>query len=691
VAACAKHFAVNSQEERRMIIDSVVDERTLREIYLTAFEIAVKEGKAKSVMSAYNPVNGIYANENEHLLQNILREEWGFEGVVITDWGGNNDRVAALKAGNELEMPTNGGETDLEIIEAVTSKRLSQEVLDIAVERLLRLVFETDQALKNNNDINIDLDKHHSLARHAAEQSIMLLKNDGGVLPLAPKTAIAVIGDFAQTTRYQGAGSSVVNPTKSENALNVLSGCDYNNIGFERGFKRFGKKSKSLIKKAVRLADKADVVLLYIGLNEAVESEGLDKLHLKLPQNQLDLIAALKATGKRIIAVLSCGSVVETGWTDDVDAVVYAGLGGQAVPSAVINIISGAVNPSGKLSESYPIKYDDVPSAGNFPGRGQIAEYKEALYVGYRYYDTAGVPVKFPFGFGLSYTEFEYFDLKVTDKGVAFTVKNVGEVDGAETAQMYISSKGQVFGPKKELKGFAKIQLIAGEAKEITIPFDEYTFRYYNSRKQCWETEACEYVIGVGASIADIRLMGNFTITQGSTVNPYNPSQLPSYYSGNIKEVNQAEFESLYGQKLPPNQYPFIKKHKKDKRCRLVVGRNTSISELKYSKGWFGRFFARMVRFAHWLLRAIGKRDAAAVLMMGVFHMPMRGLSRMSGGMFTMGQVDGLIMMCNGKFFKGLKKFFKERRLKKNKIKKETPPNKKQAAIQSKREREGEL
>lgn len=670
VAACAKHFAVNSQEERRMMIDSIVDERTLREIYLTAFEIAVKEGKTKSIMSSYNPINGIYANENEHLLKNILRDEWGFEGVIVTDWGGNNDRIAALKAGNELEMPTNNGETDREIIEAIKAEKLPMEALDQAVERLLKLIFDTSTITKQDNG-NVDLILQHQITQKAAESSIVLLKNDKEILPLKSGTRVAVIGDFAQTTRYQGTGSSIVNPTKIDNALDNLNCYDFSEVGFERGFRRFGQKSKKLMKKAVNLAQKAEIVLLYVGLDEMTEMEGLDKNNIKLPQNQLDLICALKNTGKKIVAVLSCGSVIEMDWADSVDALVYAGLGGQAVSKAVLNIISGAINPSGKLSESYPIKYENCPSSNNYPGKQRTVEYREGLYIGYRYYDTAGIKVKYPFGFGLSYTTFEYSGLSINSQGVKFTVKNNGDVAGAEIAQLYVGGKGKVFRPKKELKGFVKVFLKPQEAKEVEIQFNEYTFRYFNSIQNRWEIEACEYLIMIGASSIDIKLTDSYTIKDKSQFNPYSMSELPSYYSGKIKNVGREEFEKLYGRKLPDNEYPFLRKRKNDKRCRLIVGLNTSISELKYSKGWFGRFFARMIRFAYWFFKAIGNRKKTSELMLGVFHMPLRGISRMSGGMLSMGQVDGLIIMFNGNFFKGLNKIFKEGRIRRKHLKTE--------------------
>jgi beta-glucosidase len=654
ISACLKHFAANNQEERRMVIDTVVDERTLREIYLTAFEIAVKEGKAKTVMSSYNKINGEYANENIHLLRDILRKEWGFEGVVVTDWGGCNDRVKGLIAGNELEMPTTGGETNRDIVNAIKSGQINESLLDECLERLLKLIFETEEVYKKERK-PFDIEKHHIMAQKAAEESIVLLKNEGGVLPLKAGTKIAVIGDFARKPRFQGAGSSIVNPTKLDNTLECIGEYSFEFTGYEAGFNRYGKKSSKLIRKALALAKKADTILLYIGLDEATETEGLDRKDMKLPQNQVELIKALKETGKKIVAVLSCGSAVEMDWDENVDAVVHSCLSGQAGAKAVLNIISGKVNPSGKLSESYPIRYEDCPSSSYFPGHEATVEYREGLFIGYRYYDTAGIPVKYPFGFGLSYTKFEYSDLSVTDKGVSFKIKNKGAVSGAEIAQLYIGAKNsEIFRPNKELKGFCKVFLQAGEEKSVTIPFDDKSFRYFNVKTNRYEIEPCNYQIFVGASSADIRLKADYQITGEKTVMPYIKEELPSYYTGKVANVALDEFEKLLGKKAPDSKFVFVK------RNRMNIDYNTTVSQLRYSRGWTGRFFAWGIRFAYKFLRAIGKRDIANVLMMGMFHQPMRGLSRMTGGAISWGQLDGMLLMFNGHFFKGMTKFFRE-------------------------------
>ncbi|MDR3319182.1 MAG: glycoside hydrolase family 3 C-terminal domain-containing protein, partial [Clostridiales bacterium] len=437
-------------------------------------------------------------------------------------------------------------------------------------------------------------------------------------------------------------------------------------IGYQPGFKRYGKKSGGLIKKAVKLAMRADTVLLYIGLDEATETEGLDRTSMRLPQNQLELIAALKATGKKIIAVLSCGAAIETDFTDGVAAVLHGYLGGQAGAKAMLNALTGRVNPSGKLAESYPCRYADSPSASHFPGEQATVEYREGLFVGYRYFDTAGIKVKYPFGYGLSYTSFEYGDISVTDEGVTFKLKNAGTVAGAEVAQLYVGAEhGKVFRPKKELKGFAKVSLEAGEVKTVHIPFDEYTFRYFNVKTNAWEVESCDYGIMIGSSSADIRLSAALHVKGTGAESPYTPDELPSYYSGRAADVGLDEFERLLGRKAPNPNFDFIKKN------RIAVDQNTAISDLKYAKGWAGRFFAGLLRFAYKLLRAFGKRDLANVIMLGLFHMPVRGLSRMTGGAVTGGQVNGLLTMFNGRFCKGLNLFFKEGRRRKKEMKAE--------------------
>lgn len=660
VSACVKHYAANNQEYRRMVVDSVVDERALREIYLQPFEMAVKEGKVKTIMSAYNKINGTYANENMHVLRDILRKEWGFDGVVVTDWGGADDRVNGLKAGNDLEMPTTNGETDREIVAAVKEGRLDEKVLDEAVDRLLTLIFETNATLEKAGDIVFDEEAHHEMARRACEEAIVLLKNENNALPLKSQEKVAIIGDFAENPRYQGAGSSIVNPTKVDNTLELIDNYDLEYVGFERGFKRYGKPNKGLIKKAVKLAQKADTILLYLGLDEVTETEGMDRENMLLPQNQIDLLNELKKLGKKIVLVLSCGSAIAMDFADQADAVVHSYLGGQAGAGAVLNVLTGKVNPSGKLSESLPYRYDDCSSAKYFPGKERTVEYRESIFVGYRYFDTAGVDVKYPFGFGLSYTTFKYSDLEVTDKGVKFNITNTGSVDGAEVAQLYVGlEKSNVFRPKKELKGFSKVFLKAGETKTVEIPFDDKTFRFFNLANNKWEVEEGDYTIYIGASSKDIKLKGNLFVNGVKVDNTYGSSVLPSYFNCDIHNVSDAEFEKILGREIPNPHYEFYKKN------RIEVDVYTTVSQLKYARGWAGRLFGGAINFAIKLLRAIGQKSTANTLVMGVYYNPLRALSRLSGGMISFGQLQGLIVMFNGKFFKGLSMFMKEGRKKK--------------------------
>ena len=650
-SACVKHFAANNQEERRMVTDSVMDERTLREIYLTAFEIAVREGKTNSIMSSYNMINGKFADENDHLIRDILRGEWGFDGVVISDWAGCNDKVASTAAGSDLEMPSCKYGAD-DIVKAVEDGTLDIKYVDECVERILTLIERTTQTEKGKP---FDVEAHHEIARKCAEESIVLLKNDG-VLPVSADTRTALIGDFAHLPRYQGAGSSIINPTKLTTILENRH--EVNFIGYEQGFDRYGKNKNGLIKKAVKLAKRVDNVILCLGLDEVSEAEGLDREQIKIPANQIALYKQVRANSKKLILVLSCGSAVETDWCKDANAIVYGCLTGQAGAGAMLDVITGKVNPSGKLAETFPVKYGDCSSASHFPGKQMTVEYREGLYIGYRYYDTANVEVAYPFGFGLSYTTFEYSDVKADANGVSFTVKNTGKYDGAEAAQLYVGKKdGKVFRPAKELKGFAKVYLKAGESKNVNIAFDDKTFRYFNVKTDKWEIEAGEYQLYIGASSADIRLTAS-VIKQGTTdVVPYDSGKLPSYYSGNVANVGDGEFKELLGRDIPYSGYNFYKKK------RMVIHENCTIADLRYSKRWVGRAFSGVIRFAIKACKGFGMRSLANTLVMGVLHQPVRGLAKFGG--MSRRQMEALLLMFNGHFFKGVGRFLSKEKVKK--------------------------
>ncbi|MDD2981037.1 MAG: glycoside hydrolase family 3 C-terminal domain-containing protein, partial [Hespellia sp.] len=660
IAACVKHFAANNQEERRMVIDTIVDERTLREIYLTAFEIAVKEGHTKAIMSSYNRLNGLHVNENPHLLREILREEWGFDGVVVSDWGGNNDRVSGLLCSNDLEMPGVQGESDLQVAEAVRDGRISAEVLDESVDRLLSLVCDTSKDLEETEKQRAEIIRnpidHHKLARKAAEESIVLLKNEDRILPLEAGTKVALIGDFAQVPRYQGAGSSIVNPTRLDTTVELIGDTDLECVGFAPGYQRGGGKNEALGKEAVDLARKAEVVLLYLGLDETSEVEGLDRSHMRIPENQTALLRRLFLANERIVVILSCGSAIEMSWIDKACAVVHGYLGGQAGAKAMLNVIEGKVNPSGRLAESYPYSYKDVPSATHFPGKEVSVEYREGLFIGYRYYTSAEVLVQFPFGYGLSYTTFAYDNLKVTGSEVSFDVKNTGGMTGAEVAQVYITARDSaIFRAKRELKGFAKVRLNPGEKRRVTVTLDDKAFRFYNTEKMQWDVEAGEYEIQVGKSCEDIRLHDCVEI-EGSRLEEM---KCEPYDTGAVADVSRREFQNLLGRQVPAPEWDRSK----------PLSYNDTLSQMQYAKGWMARFVYHLMKLIYKVSKKLGKTMVVNMFDMVVFHMPFRGINKMSGGAFSAEMVDGLLVAVNGHFFRGMGMIRRASKEKKEKMK----------------------
>ena len=637
--ACPKHFAVNSQELRRMAMNAVVDERTLREIYLTGFEIAVKEGGAKALMTSYNQVNGTYSNENTHLLKDILREEWGYEGIVITDWGGSNDHIKGVAAGSDLEMPTPGMDSARQIVKAVQENRIPEEAVDACVDRLLDAVL-TLTGRQEEKPSEFDKEAHHALAKKAAAQSAVLLKNQEDILPLKPGTHVALIGDFAFEPRYQGAGSSMVNTIKLDKMSELIGGYDLTVVGMARGYKRDGEADTVLEKEAVDLAQSVDVVLYCFGLDELSESEGVDRTHMRIPQNQITLLEAMARVNENIVGILSAGAVVEMPWHTSLKALLHGYLYGQAGAGAMLDIISGKVNPSGRLNETYPVRYEDTPAFKYFPSEERNSEYREALYVGYRYYDTAKVRVLYPFGFGLSYTEFQYRDLAVNPEGAEFTLTNTGNRDGAEVAQLYIGMKdGKVFRPAKELKGFQKVFLKAGESRRVHIPFDDKTFRYWNVRTDQWETEGGTYTIMIGASCLDIRLRTETEIEGTTDTYPYYTNRMPSYYSGLIGQVEDQEFQELLGYPIPSGKW----------NGDLTV--NDAICQMYYAKSPAARFVYKKLTQMKKKSEDAGKPDLNILF---IYNMPFRAIAKMTGGMVSMEMVEGIVTMVNGHLFRGL-------------------------------------
>ncbi|MED3200552.1 glycoside hydrolase family 3 C-terminal domain-containing protein [Bacillus toyonensis] len=527
VGTSLKHFAANNQEHRRMSVDAIVDERTLREIYLASFEDVIKEAQPWTVMSAYNKVNGEYASENNYLLHDILKDEWGFEGFVVSDWGAVNERVASLANGLELEMPSSFGIGEKKIIDAINCGELSVEKLNQAVERLLYIIFKAyDNQLEN---ATYSKDTHHQLAREVASESMVMLQNEDSILPLKKEGMVAVIGEFAKQPRYQGGGSSHINPTKLESIfeeLEMVSG-EKTNILFAQGYDLASDDvDENLINEAKKIAESADTAVLFVGLPDRYESEGFDRKHLQMPENHVQLIEAIAEVQSNIVVVLSNGAPIEMPWIGKVKGILEGYLGGQALGGAIADLLFGDANPSGKLAETFPEVLSDNPSYLNFPGEGDKVEYKEGVFVGYRYYDAKNIEPLFPFGFGLSYTNFEYSKLSISKNEIKDTdtvsvlvnVKNAGSIAGKEIVQLYIKDvESSMIRPEKELKGFEKVELQPGEEKTVSFTLNNRSFAYYNVELKDWHVETGEFEILVGKSSREIVLQDNIFV-QSTTI-----------------------------------------------------------------------------------------------------------------------------------------------------------------------------
>ena len=550
VGACVKHFAVNNQENRRRTIDAIIDERTLREIYLKAFETILEEAKPWSIMSAYNKVNGQYCSENTHLLEDILRKEWNYQGIVISDWGGENNRVKGIENDHELEMPGGRGSGKEEIIEAVKTGRVSESKLDHIVDRIISIA---NRGEHTKESAKYDQEEHHKIAQKMAEESIVLLKNEDNILPIQDEK-IALMGDMAKYPRYQGAGSSTINPYKIENAYDSFK---ENHIMFDyaKGYERIeSENDENLRKEAIEVAKKNKIVVIFAGLTENFESEGVDRDNLNIPENQNKLIEEIYKVNKNIIIVLSNGAPIVMPWKDKVKAIITGYLGGEAGAKAMVNCMLGKVNPSGKLAETYPEKLEDTPCYKNYPGTELTVEYQESIYVGYRYYDMNNVKVLFPFGYGLSYTEFEYSNLKVNEQEskvkVSFAIRNIGKRKGKEIAQIYLSQEDPtIFKPKKELKEFEKVELEVGEEKQVEIILNKKAFEYFNPETNKWSIEQGKYKILVGKSSRDIVLEKEIFIE--SKDKNIEKKYSKKYYTGNVHEIKDEEFEELLGRNIP--------------------------------------------------------------------------------------------------------------------------------------------
>ncbi len=648
IGASLKHFAANNQESERMSSDSVMDERTLREIYLPAFEKAVKRGQPATVMCAYNKLNGTYCSDNRTLLREILRDEWGFEGVIVTDWGAMNDRDKSFEAGLDLEMPGSKGHFDETVITAVRSGKLAEGRVDESVDRLLELAFRAVE--QRRPGYRYDAEAHHRLAQRIAAGSAVLLKNKDSLLPIRPGRKIALIGALAKTPRYGGAGSSHITPTRLSSAADGFDRLGITYTGYE-GYPLRGAADEALIAAAVAGARESDVAVIFAGLPEEYESEGFDRTTLAIPESHHALIARVAEANPNTAVVLVGGAPVEMPWLPKVKAVLNLYLAGQAGGPAAAELLSGKVNPSGKLAESYPVRYADVPSAGFYETGGKQAQYREGIYVGYRYYDKARKEVLFPFGHGLSYTTFEYRDLILSgdtldapyDLKVSLTVRNVGPVDGAEVVQIYVSDLAHsVFRPEKELKEFAKVPLQAGETKRVTFALDARSFALYDPGAGDWVTPGGRYRILVGASSRDIRLQAEVAV-RGQDVSPQ-VRPAPRWYGDLTGAVTQANFESMLGREISP-----VTRWRKGEYTL-----DCSFQDMRDS------FIVRQI------IKSIEKRIAGPfggpdynnatfkMLMASATNTPLRSLSLHSPDELPRHITTGIVHLANGRYLQGI-------------------------------------
>lgn len=640
IGSSLKHFAVNSQEAFRMVINEVVDDRALRETYLAAFEIAVKEAQPWTIMNSYNRINGVYSSENGWLQQKVAREEWGFNGLFVTDWGSSVDRIPGLQNGTDLEMPSSGDYNTNLIIESVKNGKLDEAVLDERVDAVVDLIVKSKPALEQKYKYNVEA--HHQLAARVAEGAVQLLKNDENILPLKDGQKIAIIGEMAKSPRFQGAGSSVINPTKIDNAVDCLGvlGAD---INYVRGYEKSKDEiNNDLFSEAIEAAKKADVAVVFAGLTEEFEGEGYDRLNIEMPKSHNALISEIAKANPNTVVVLAGGSVVSMPWLSEIKGLLNTGLSGQAGGLAIANILTGKVNPSGKTSETYPLAYSDNPTYGNYPGGPVTSEHRESVYIGYKYYDAAKKDVLFPFGFGLSYTTFEYSDLKISSDSIAdtdelmvtFKIKNTGEKSGAEIAEIYVADKeSTIFRPEKELRAFKKVFLDAGEEKTVELTLDKRAFAFFNVEIDDWFVESGEFKILVGASSRDIRL--SKTVSVKSTVDAKIPDYrklTPNYYN-NVAGITREDFKAIYGE-LPNFERDLTKRI--DKYCCLDDAAHTK---------WGGR----IVRIITKIMSKAGSSANGDGKMLAAMatQIPVRNFMAMSMGVMSPNMLEGLLNVLN--------------------------------------------
>lgn len=656
VGASLKHYAANNQEGWRNVADSLVDERALREIYLAGFEHAVRGGDPATVMCSYNPVNGTYASEHEWLLTTVLRDEWGWDGVVVSDWGAVNDRVAGMRAGLELEMPASGGLNDARIVQAVRTGALATELLDRGVRRVLRLVARYHGGAGGAGG---DADAHHALARRAAAASAVLLTNDG-VLPLASAGTIAVIGAFATEPRYQGAGSSQVTPTRLDTLLDALraEAGGRATVTHAAGYEAANARERpDLVDEAARLAAAADAAVVVVGLPASFESEGFDRRHMRLPAQHDRLVEAVLAANANTVVVVVGGSACELPWAERPRALLLANLGGQAGGSGLADVLLGTVNPSGRLAETYPLRQSDHGSDGWFPGRRQV-QYRESIYVGYRWFDTVGLDVRFPFGHGLGYTTFAIEGLALTGgtdadapgfaQQVRVTVTNTGTVEGTEVVQVYVRGpRAVVHRPDRELRGFTRVHLAPGESRQVTITLDRRAFAYWCVATHAWEVEPGSYEVLVGASSRDIRACASVTLTSAHVAAAVAPGAgwVPSPAA-----LTAEAFAAMLGRAIPAE------------RPARPFDVNSTLSEV--AAVWPGKKLLATV-YAQAMKQygvapepggagatsggsdGSGGSGGGSMVHHGVRELPLRGLVLLGRGKFTWRSLDRLLWLLN--------------------------------------------
>ena len=647
VGTSIKHYVANNQETMRMAVDALVDERTLREMYLKGFEIAVKESQPWNVMCSYNKVNGTYLSEDKRLLDDILKKEWGHKGLVVTDWGACNSRVDGLIAGQELEMPGNGGMNDARIVKAIKEGTLSEDILDERVSRVIELILKSKETLDKPSK-KYDKDEHHNFARKVATDTIVLLQNNDKILPLDKSQTVGLIGEFGKKPRYQGSGSSLINPTRTANAFDAFKEVLGDNLLYAQGYNsKKDEIDEVLIAEAVKVAGQVDTIVLMIGLTDSFESEGFDRTHLNVPNNHLRLVEEVSKVNDNVIVSLSNGSPVIMPWKDNVKGILEQYLGGQASGEALCDVVFGDVNPSGKLAETFPNNIDEFPSNQNFPGLPRQEEYREGLYVGYRYYDTVNIEPLFPFGFGLSYTTFEYSDFKVSLKDnieVSFKVTNNGEVKGKEISQVYVSkSDSTIYRPEKELKGYSKVELLPNESKTVSISIPLSSLEAYHVGE--FSLENGEYKISVGSSSKDIHFKEKIVVDNG--IKFKNDNQDVYKMIDKSFQPTRSDFENLYGKEVP--EYPSIK----------PFTMNSVFNELKAT--FVGNQMHKAISKEFGKTFGDGEDNETVLLMVEsvIGEMPFRNVVVLGGGKISERRALGLLDLMNKRIFRGIYRLIK--------------------------------